>query len=130
MNCNKAIGTAFEKEVADILSKHGYYVHMLKGSQTFDLIAGKENQIYGFECKTCDTGKFNVNRIEVNQMYGFKTFIRDCSNSNAYFIFKYEDIAYISQADYILSLPTVDGKQIQVDKFTRLEEWLSENNSK
>lgn len=67
---NKSNGTAFEKEFAWLLSKHGFWVHCLQDNangQPFDVIAARNGLTYVFDCKDCQGNVFRLNRIEENQ---------------------------------------------------------------
>lgn len=91
MTSNKRKGTKFEEEFAQILYENGFWVRLDKGySQTCDIIAGKHNFIYLFECKTCKSDYFNTDRVESNQEHSRKLF-KHCGNNNAYFVFKLDD---------------------------------------
>jgi hypothetical protein len=70
---NKISGNKFEKVMADILSKEGFWVLRITpavdGSQPADLIAVKDGVPTLIDCKVLSnkTGKFPLSRIEVNQ---------------------------------------------------------------
>jgi len=105
---NKKLGSDFEQEVCEILANKGYWAMKIpddKNGQPFDIIAGKDNQIFAIECKTCDSRFFNISRIEVNQRYAFEAF-GNANNDYAYFVFKYNGKNYITNADIILSQKT------------------------
>lgn len=88
---NKSNGSAFEKEFAKILSLNGFWVRADKGSaQTCDLIAGRNNIIYLFECKVCAKNYFTENRIEDNQRDSRRRFLTT-GNKNAWFVYKLPD---------------------------------------
>lgn len=102
---NKKLGSDFEKEFAKILSDKEFWAMNVpddKQGQPFDIIAAKNNKIYAFECKTCSTKMFNINRIEVNQRYAMNKFA-ECGNEATYFVFKFKDKIYIQEASEILS---------------------------
>ena len=93
----KKKGTQFEKEFAVMLFNAGFWVRLDKGTaQTCDIIAGKNNVIYLFECKTCIKDYFDLNRIEDNQRMSRRMF-KVKGNDNAYFAFKVEDKIYLSK---------------------------------
>ena len=67
---NKSMGTEFEKEFAQMLSEHGFWVHCLKDNQNgqpFDVIAARNGETYVFDCKDCQGESFRMSRIEENQ---------------------------------------------------------------
>ena len=85
---NKAKGTTFEKEFARLLAKNGFWVRLDKGyAQTCDMIAGKNNTIYLFECKRCIKDYFDLERVECNQSDSRRRFM-DCGNKEAWFAYE------------------------------------------
>ena len=94
---NKKRGSNFEKQFAKTLSKHGFWVRLDKGyAQTCDIIAGKDNIIYLFECKMCSKDYFDLNRVEDNQSMSRQLFER-CGNTEAWFVFKVKDEIYLNK---------------------------------
>ena len=94
---NKKRGSNFEREFASILSAHGFWVRLDKGyAQTCDIIAGKDNKIYLFECKTCSRDYFDLNRIEDNQDFS-RLIFKKCGNEEAWMVYKAKDSIYLSQ---------------------------------
>lgn len=68
---NKSSGTAFEKEFAQMLSEHGFWVHRLQDNhngQPFDVIAARDGRTFVFDCKDCKSPIFMPSRIEENQI--------------------------------------------------------------
>ena len=64
MISNKKRGSNFENEFARILGNNGFWARLDKGiSQTCDIIAGKNNRIYMFECKTCSKNYFDMIQV-------------------------------------------------------------------
>ena len=90
---NKKIGTEFENEFVDMLAKAGYWVHVISpdrtGSQPFDIIAVKSGKAYAFDCKTCESDRFNISRLEDNQIMAFEKWIR-CGNIDPIIAIKYK----------------------------------------
>ena len=67
---NKKIGNEFENDFSDILFKNGFWNHILaqnQSGQPFDVIAGKNNYIFAFDCKVCHNDRFLLKRVEPNQ---------------------------------------------------------------
>lgn len=67
---NKSTGTAFEKEMAELLSIEKFWVHLFVPSaygQPADLIAVKNNNPYLIDCKDCKNDTFPLSRVEPNQ---------------------------------------------------------------
>ena len=88
---NKSAGTSFEKEFAKMLANHGFWVRPDKGTaQACDMIAGRNDIIYLFECKVCNKDYFDISRIEDNQDMSRKKF-KDCKNSNAWIVYRVEE---------------------------------------
>lgn len=74
---NKAAGTKFEKEFAEILAKHWFWVHIFqdnKNGQPCDVIAVKNGDAYLIDCKDCQSDVFALSRIEENQMNSMTLF--------------------------------------------------------
>lgn len=70
MVSNKSSGTAFERELAERLSRQGFWVHRLqdnKNGQPADLIAASNGSTYLIDCKRCEADVFRFSRIEPNQ---------------------------------------------------------------
>lgn len=96
---NKKLGNNFEKEMAEILSKEGWWVHILTpnqhtGSQPADLIAVKNNTGILIDCKTCNSHLFPIKRIEQNQWSASKKFLK-CGNNEYYIAIKYNENIYM-----------------------------------
>ena len=68
MISNKKIGSYFEQEFCEFLSKKGFWAHFINpnrnGSQPFDVIAVKDGIAYAFDCKTCVRESFSIARVE------------------------------------------------------------------
>ena len=99
---NKNIGNKFENELAEKLSKKGYWVTLLTpkahiGSQPADLIATKNNIFYAFECKTLH-GKykrFPIKRLEQNQILAYKK-LKEVGSNNYFLVVKWNnEIIYL-----------------------------------
>lgn len=95
---NKTLGNKFEKELAEKLSKEGYWVTYLEpkqhiGSQPCDLIAIKDNKSILIDCKTSKTHLFPISRIEENQWQAYKKY-KKCGNSNFVLAIKYNENIY------------------------------------
>ena len=88
---NKSIGTAFEKEFAELLSGMGFWVHRLqdnKNGQPFDVIAVMDGEALAFDCKACERRYFDLGRIEENQHSAMQLWM-ECGNPEGIFAVRY-----------------------------------------
>ena len=80
---NKKLGTAFEKQICNLYSQSGYWVHFIspdsRGSQPFDIIAVKNGKVTVIDCKTCKDHVFRISRLEDNQIMAFEKWLA-CGN--------------------------------------------------
>lgn len=76
---NKALGTAFEQKMCELLALKGYWVHFIvpdaRGAQPFDIIAVKNGKALAIDCKTCVRNKFTYDRLEDNQIMAFEKWL-------------------------------------------------------
>lgn len=81
---NKRLGTAFEKEVVNLLAKQDWWVHFISpdvtGAQPFDIIAVKGNDALAIDCKTSSRKHFRISRLEDNQVFAFEKWLQ-CGNT-------------------------------------------------
>lgn len=72
-------GTEFEKEFCKILSNKGFWATRLAkkadGSQPFDVIAAKNSKVQAYECKVIQNYRFDLSRVEDNQMRSHKKWL-------------------------------------------------------
>lgn len=91
---NKQLGTAFEREVCELLKQHGYWVHFMspdaRGAQPFDIIAVKNGKALAMDCKTSVSKYFPLSRLEDNQVYAFEKWIA-CGNVKPLVVIKYQN---------------------------------------
>lgn len=82
---NKELGTKFENEVVEFLSRIGFWVHFIspdkRGAQPFDIIAVRNGHACAIDCKTCKDKYFRMGRLEVNQIMAFEKWLK-CGNSS------------------------------------------------
>lgn len=94
---NKKIGTDFERELVEVLSQKGYWVHFItpnaNGSQPFDIIASKNDIPIVADCKTSSKKWFHFTRLEDNQVMAFELWFKT-GNKNAFIFVKYNDEIY------------------------------------
>lgn len=87
---NKALGTSFEEDFAQMLYEEGFWVHLLTqnaAGQPADIIAVKKKKALLIDCKVCSDDRFPLSRIEDNQHSSMELW-RDCGNGEAWFAFK------------------------------------------
>ena len=63
---NKKLGNSFETELCEILSKNGFWVHLLnanRAGQPADILAVRNKVSYLIDAKVCSEGKFPLSRI-------------------------------------------------------------------
>lgn len=90
---NKSNGTAFEKEFAELLSRHGFWVHRLQDNhngQPFDVIAARDGFTAVFDCKDCQKDVFYLKRIEENQKAAMNLW-GECGNHEGLFAIRFSD---------------------------------------
>lgn len=91
---NKKLGTAFEREVCELLAQEGYWVHFIvpdaRGAQPFDIIAVKDGKASAIDCKTCVAKNFNISRLEDNQIMAFDKWLK-CGNGMPLLAVKHKD---------------------------------------
>lgn len=94
---NKALGTAFEKRVCDLLKTYGWWVHFLEpnhgGAQPFDIIAVKRGKAIAIDCKTCADSIFRISRLEDNQINAFELWLAR-GNNTPYVIIEHDGAIY------------------------------------
>lgn len=101
---NKRLGTEFEKQVCAMLAEDGWWVHFIEpkqnGSQPFDIVAVRNGRAIAIDCKTCASDRFNINRLEDNQLYAFDKWLA-CGNEMPIIVVKHESGVYMIPYDYI-----------------------------
>lgn len=93
----KKIGSDFEHELVNELSRRGYWVHFLvpdrSGKQPFDVLAVKDGTAYAIDCKTCVDHVFRISRLEDNQRTSFDYWLSR-GNTEPMLMVKHEDVVY------------------------------------
>lgn len=91
---NKRIGTAFEREMCELLASKGYWVHFIvpdnRGAQPFDIIAVRAGRAIAIDCKTCVADRITVERLEDNQIMAFERWVM-CGNEMPIIAIKHKD---------------------------------------
>lgn len=95
----QALGKSFEQNLCWWFSNQGYYViyneRNVSGAQPVDSIIIKNNIATMVEIKNLEnkTGRFDLSRIEYNQISSYKRF-RECHNTNFIIAIKWNDSVY------------------------------------
>ena len=116
---NKRRGTAFEKEVVELLASQGWWVHFINpdvsGAQPFDIIAVKDRCAIAIDCKTSSKRKFSYDRLEDNQIYAFEKWIL-CGNTIPLIFVKYKEKIAIIPYSKLLIRQVVDLKEFMFER--------------
>lgn len=90
----KTESARFEQAVCDALCANGFWAMRIvpnpSGGQPFDVIAARDGKAHAIECKVCQSGKFQLSRVEDNQIEGMKAF-QAAGNMSTWFAFKRAD---------------------------------------
>lgn len=81
-----------------MLSASGYWVHFLapdsRGSQPFDIITVKDGKAMAIDCKTCASERFNISRLEDNQITAFEKWLKSGNDEPLIVIDHYGEIVF------------------------------------
>ena len=133
---NRSTGGRFEQELSHILAENGFWVHVMqqnKAGQPADIIAVKGRFHTLIDCKVCENGFFNFERIEDNQRSAMRTFFRKAGEL-CYFALRLPDgsIRMVS----LERCETVRGrgkKRISAEEMTKetwnIADWLDSSNT-
>lgn len=132
---NKSMGTKFEKEFAELLAGHWFWVHLFqdnKNGQPCDVIAAKNGRTYLFDCKNCETDCFLLSRAEENQINAMMLFSM-MGNTPGMFAIRFPDnLIYLLTYTKVLELQEAGFKRINATvcrtQGITLEEWLERGN--
>ena len=126
---NKKLGSRFEAELCEILSKEGFWCHNLaqnSAGQPADVIAVKCGEAFLIDCKVCSQGKFQYSRIEENQDLSMKLW-RDCGNGIGLFALKFDEKVYMVDRESLRNCsnnhPVMTPELADMYGYP-LEEWL------
>lgn len=114
---NKILGSTFEKDFAEFLSKKNFWVHYIEGtahigSQPCDIVAIKRDFPHLYDCKTLNNknGLFPISRIEENQRLAYEK-VRTCRNPQTIFA-----LAILWNNDlYIVDFDDIDFDKKSID---------------
>ena len=108
---NKQLGTEFEKQMLNLISKKGYWAHFItpdkRGAQPFDIIAVKDCMAIAIDCKTSKDHIFRLSRLEDNQIMAFEKWMA-CGNSSPWLAIKYNDEIYMVEYEILKKKGSVD----------------------
>ena len=128
---NKSQGTQFERELADILSQNGFWVHRFQDNQNgqpCDLIACRGGYTCLIDCKACKDGSFRLSRMEENQRNAMELFL-ETGNRAALFAIRFGD-GQIFMAEYrwLKKLESEGSRQVYRSqlKEKRLDDWIED----
>lgn len=129
---NKSTGTKFEKEFAETLAKHWFWVHIFqdnKNGQPCDVVAAKKGCTYLFDCKSCEENFFLLSRMEENQYNAMKLFDMT-GNGKGMFAIRFPDNQiYLVEYDKIKEMWDAGFKRINYTVLRTqgqsLAEWIS-----
>ena len=114
---NKQIGTAFERELCEILAKKGYWVHFItpdaRGAQPFDIIAVRDGKVMAIDCKTCVAKSFNISRLEDNQRMAFDKWMA-CGNDMPWVAVKHENKIYMVSYPLLKELGSIRLEKLKI----------------
>ena len=120
---NKSLGSSFERDFGELLSKSGYWVHILqdnRNGQPFDVIAAKNNITRVFDCKVCSDG-FRLSRMEPNQISAMQLW-ESCGNQEGAFAIKAlkAGTVYIIPFRSLLNIRNSGVKFLNIDQIRKL----------
>lgn len=128
MKSNRAVGNAVEQEFCDILFGYGWWSHNLKqnsSGQPADVIAVKNEKAFLIDCKDCAGGKFELRRVEDNQITAME-FWQECGNDCGWFALRLNGKFYMLSS-YQIPLGQTQ-KSLSADeirtKCLPLEKWV------
>jgi len=132
---NKQAGTDFEKEFCQLVSKAGFWAHMLNANmrgQPADVIIAKNGKTALVDCKDCEHDIFPFSRIEENQELSMKKWLIT-GNRNAVFVLKVSSGIRVIPFNILNTYKETGDKQFnlaQIHKFGKpLKDWVDEFNA-
>lgn len=133
---NKKNGTAFEEAFAELLSKNGFWAHLMqdnRNGQPFDVIAAKDGKTFVFDCKDCTLSHFTLSRIEENQHNAMKLW-EETGNGTGYFVIKFPDKIYIVSYPALVNTMKIGKKRLllhDMDEIaTDIQAWIDQAGGK
>lgn len=111
---NKQLGNKFEIEFCQMLSKNGFWCHRLqdnKNGQPADIIASKGNKAALIDCKVCENNKFQLSRMEENQINAMQKW-RKTGNVFANFAILMNDEVRVLNLETLMKLKRIGVKTL------------------
>ena len=119
---NKALGTAFERELCQLLQQNGMWVHFIEpnkaGAQPFDIIAVANNVPIAIDCKTSARGTFPISRLQDNQIFAFDKWL-ECGNEYAVIAVKFDGQIYFIDYEWLK-----EEEKLKLADCSKWVEWL------
>lgn len=122
---NKKLGSTFERELAEVLYEHGFWVHLLNANQAgqpADIIAVKNKTAYLIDAKVCTNGTFPLSRVEENQDMAMSLW-RACGNGEGWFALKFGDEVWMIPYSTIVACKNRKSS-MTVDTAEPFGEWV------
>ena len=127
---NKKTGNAFEKELCNLLAKHGFWAYNFPNKtsgQPADIIASRDGTPCLIDCKVCENDSFDTTRLEENQINSMLLW-RETGNGCGYFAFKLQDgtirFATDSTIRFIAREKRVMNRSDILANSESIEDWL------
>lgn len=129
---NKQLGNTFEKDLCEMLSREGFWVHNLaqnQSGQPADIITVKNGKAFIIDAKVCSDNRFPLSRIEENQKLSMDLW-KKCNNGTGWFAFligdevfmmAYANIEIMRSTNSIKTTLTLSDI---VDKGMTFEKWV------
>lgn len=119
---NKVLGTAFERELCQILKDMGLWVHFIEpnkaGAQPFDIIAVANNVAIAIDCKTSARPTFPISRLEDNQKFAFNRWL-ECGNEYAVIAVKHNERIYFIDFEWL-----TEEEKLKLADCATMNEWF------
>ena len=94
---NKKLGNKFEKELCELLAKHGFWAYNCPSKtsgQPADIIAVRNRISHLIDAKVCSDNKFLLKRVEENQDLAMDLW-QECGNGIGWFALKTDGGVYM-----------------------------------
>ncbi len=129
---NRSNGGRFEQRLSKILSKAGFWVHVMqqnKAGQPADIVAVKGRYHTLIDCKVISNGKgFPFRRIEENQRLAMGMFTKRCDEACWFALELPDKSIWMLSMNTIRKMESAEMKGISEEELRRhpwtIEEWL------